>query len=145
MSSLSSSAGDRQQKRQRLGFLSGHGNVTDAALVSLAQKLREIDWDGDISRQQLRHATRRANAAPTDYGPWLTSSKPPNFEWHIPNPCALLNNLVFQSHPFGQFLLKVARRSPATLANPWEIIFYTDETHPGNVFRIDSAKKVWRF
>ena len=63
------------------------------------------------------------------------------FEWEVASLPRLLSCMVSRSPTYSEALGATFARSPSTPATPYELVFYCDETVPGNILRPQSDRK----
>jgi hypothetical protein len=142
----------QMSKRRRLSVadLSGLGCVTDAALAKILGTLRDADelagrGLGGISQRSIARATVSAVQQSTPYGPPMQTMKLPTvageFLWHYIHPGAVLNYLASESSVFADTLYEAHAARPSSPESPWGLIWYYDDSTPGNILALDQTRK----
>ena len=139
-------------KRQKLADLSGLKWASDAAVQAILQRL---DEQGSLvghapSRRTLARAVETRVQEPTIYGSMLQTLPlqvvdGTTWEWHIISPFAMLQWFARHTPAFKECLGNKLSEHPCTPSKPWNIIFYTDEASPGNLLRVDNARRTHAF
>jgi len=64
-----------------------------------------------------------------------------DFAWDFCNFGKLLDVMSSDCPEFGDVLRELHHREPSSMANPWGLVVYFDETVPGDPLRLDQRKK----
>ena len=124
--------------RVRLASLVGIKRVSDAALVSIAKKLRADDDIGPITEKRIYSLVQdvfaRAGATislPTESG---------EFEWAVLRLDKVVQLLAVEVDSFRGLMSEALRSSEG---GKLDMLFYLDEVCPGNVLKLDNRRKFW--
>ena len=61
--------------------------------------------------------------------------------WDYIDPFAMLSLLTRHSDGLKDALAEALKRNPVTPDQGWHIVWYADEATPGNLLRVDNARK----
>ena len=135
---------------KRLMTMRSH--VTMSGLACVLAEVRDIGLPNAFSRRTQARARRSGAAVPTPYGPVMQTRKLllTNGEMDLPVQAPLpMLWAAAQRGPFGDLLAEALVRAPATPAQPWHLILYSDEVTPGNALKPDNRRKMqcvyWSF
>ena len=117
---------------------------------SLAAILQFVSKEGAPALTQTKHV-REARANLLDsfslYGPLLVESSVVGIDG-TEQPLLFANFLTYlagafsQGGAFKQYLADLHQKVPSSFSNPWKLLVYTDECHPGNQLS-SGSRKCW--
>ena len=138
-------------KRLKLERLPTVG-LSDCALSRLLQHLQEqgcLSQGCSVSRRSIGRARQQDILMDGDYGELFKeirfdTNDASGYVWPSICPFAQLSLFTWRSSALRSlFKTAIAREGLSTTQCPWKIIWYTDETLPGNILALDAQRKVW--
>ena len=138
-------------KRQKLIDLEAmRRRLPHISQVGLSSTLQDIKKHGlpDLDRRVDINAARELPLNErTPYGPISVEREVPTteggtFRFRMASPVALLYFVFFHCAEFATFFEQRLRVCPSTEANPWNLLLYCDEVHPGDQL---GGKKLRKF
>ena len=135
-------------KRRRLQSIAGTGHLTDAALLRVAERLREDPaiLDALSSRKPLQRATHdllqpllQSDALPLKSGG--------EFERLHASPQKIVQFFYAESPAYKAMVDRALQTARASVQMPWRVVLYADECTPGNPLRPEARRKLhcWYF
>ena len=135
---------DRSAKLRKLNsFRRSLPHCTASALSAILAEVNEngvpdgVHTSEEYARKSLRQARDLQNKEMTPYGPILQTQ--PIYDKHdvvqqltVANPIALLWTASSQYSIFSAFFLRLLKKTPPSIDEPWHILLYSDEVTPGN-------------
>ena len=142
---------ERASKRRRALAIARRAGVSDSGLARVLQTLaEEASPVSPLSRKQIAKEERDSLGERTPYGQLiqpvavpLTNGK--EFAWHICNPFALMHFVCANCPSFAELISQRHRQHSSSPESPWRLIIYQDEVTPGNLLKVDNARKVMMF
>ena len=123
------------------------GGVTDAALSEILTALRNVgEVRGGLSRRSVGRSSLAAiQSVATPHGECIQQMDLPTgdgtSQWHFVHPKAILNFFASKSAVFSNTLHEAHVRQPSSPESPWKLVWYHDETTPGNILALDPTRK----
>jgi hypothetical protein len=122
--------------------------VSQSALAKLISIIRDegLPELGDC-RNDFRMAREAVVSAMTPYGPMLQSVVMERLTGgtltvDIIHPLAFLYTACRERGGFSNFVKRLCAEQPSSVAEPWRLLFYTDEVTPGNPMGIHNKRKI---
>ena len=130
-----------------MGDIGTRKHVSQAALSSLLNEIKNSGPIGACSRQTIKRAREEKVDASTPFGKVVQQLEVDTVQggaMQIPyaHPWALLHHALNSSQEFEAFVLKKMLQHDSSETSKWGIIFYSDEITPGNVLRHDNKRRV---
>ena len=140
---------ERAAKLQRIeAFRRKVPHVSASALTGILKEVRDNGVpDGGSLRKTFQEAREAVVRADGMYGAILREvelppEKPgPDLRLVYADPVALLAKACETCVPFWTFFESRHAANPSTMANPWDLIIYSDEVTAGNVLAPDGVRK----
>ena len=129
-----------EKKRKLLGLEEFRRRLPHVSQRGLANTLQEIKRTGMPeldSCKDMRTARDIKLTDPTPYGPIRIEKEVPKYGGgkaylRIASPLALLWFLYFSCESFSKFIDERIEVCPSTPEQPWNLLLYCDEVHPGD-------------
>ena len=140
----------KRQRRFGLQDLSGIGCVSDTALSQILAALQDA---GELNSGTFSHASARTIARnaitfiqqKTLYGPPIQTLSLPTkcgeMKLEYGHPPAMLSFLVNESPALADVLFEAHTKRASSPQCPWHLVWYEDESTPGNILSLDTALK----
>ena len=121
--------------------------ISQSALAAIL-KISQREQLPSGTRKDIRHARDTVALQATPYGPIsqvinLSPAGGADFHAEIQHPFAMLYYCCSTSSALSGLVKRCVQKQQPTLANPWRIIFYTDEITPGNPMGYKNLRKLW--
>ena len=138
----SSAGGRRQQKRQRILDLVSVAHVPARNLANIIDHLRNNPAVLQEATRKTIETTYNAVFEQVAAPPFtLPLTKGGEFQWETIDFGKGLDCLAAESPEFKGLLSHVHRSKRPTPSDPWHLVFYSDESTPGDPLRLDHRKK----
>ena len=143
-------ASDRLRKAKKTMHLRHslpHVSVT--AFTNIIKAATEMELSELPSSMAAYRRQRDLSLEPTPFGEVITKvtvvglTPYPNREMHMLNPLAFLHTACKQGGGFYTMLRAQLAANPSTPVQPWRLLLYCDEVHPGNPLAHTHARKIW--
>ena len=135
----------RRERTVQIQSLVGIGGISDSALSSLLQRVRDLPEILEVppTRRQINRAQRQVLDEVSDTIELAHEDGP--FLWRHSSMQKLLNYYCRECPNFRNAILNCYRRHPCSKARPWNFVLYTDELVPGAELSHHNFRKNWAF
>ena len=139
---------ERSQKLRKLNDLRASVPfLSQSALAGLLQALQKDGLPTLTQTKQIREARESALATMSLYGPLFLETALVTQDG-MEMPLLFINFLTYLAGAFSRggaftkYMLDLHEKKPSSLAQPWHLLVYCDECHPGNQLS-SGSRKAW--